>query len=69
MDMSKEEVRRTIISDMVKKKNSIVPVIGEDTIVYSLCVPLVLLELPYGALKWIRNTYEEGSKAMCRYAT
>lgn len=29
-----EEVRRTIISDMVKKRNSIVPVIGEDTIVY-----------------------------------
>ena len=29
-----EEVRRTIISDMVEKRNSIVPVIGEDTIVY-----------------------------------
>ena len=29
-----EEVRRIIISDMVKKRNSIVPVIGEDTIVY-----------------------------------
>lgn len=33
-DMSQEEVRRIIISDMVKKRNSIVPVIGEDTIVY-----------------------------------
>ena len=30
----KEEIRRIIISDMVKKRNSIVPVIGEDTIVY-----------------------------------
>lgn len=29
-----EETRRIIISDMVKKRNSIVPVIGEDTIVY-----------------------------------
>ncbi len=29
-----EEVRRIIINDMVKKRNSIVPVIGEDTIVY-----------------------------------
>ena len=29
-----EEVRRIIISDMVKKRNTIVPVIGEDTIVY-----------------------------------
>ena len=31
---SQEEVRRIIISDMVKKRNTIVPVIGEDTIVY-----------------------------------
>ena len=31
---SQEEIRRIIISDMVKKRNSIVPVIGEDTIVY-----------------------------------
>ena len=29
-----EEVWRFIISDMVKKRKSIVPVIGEDTIVY-----------------------------------
>ena len=29
-----EETRRIIISDMVKKRNSIVPIIGEDTIVY-----------------------------------
>ena len=29
-----EELRRIIISDMVKKRNSIVPIIGEDTIVY-----------------------------------
>ena len=32
--VSQEEVRRNIISDMVKKRNSIVPVIGEDTIVF-----------------------------------
>lgn len=32
--ISQEEVRRIIISDMVKKRNSIIPVIGEDTIVY-----------------------------------
>lgn len=28
-----EEIRH-IISDMVKKRNSIVPIIGEDTIIY-----------------------------------
>lgn len=32
--ISQEEIRHTIINDMVKKRNSIVPVIGEDTIVY-----------------------------------
>lgn len=34
--MSQEETRRIIISDMVKKRNSIVPVIGEvryDTVI------------------------------------
>lgn len=34
MNQSQEEVRQNIINDMVKKKNSIVPVIGEDTMVY-----------------------------------
>ena len=29
-------MRRNIISDMVKKRNSIVPVIGEDAIVYQV---------------------------------
>ena len=29
-----DEIRRIIISDMVKKRNSIVPIIGEDEIVY-----------------------------------
>lgn len=29
-----EEIRRIIISDMVKKRNTIVPIIGDDTIVY-----------------------------------
>ena len=32
--ISQEEIRRIIISDMVKKRSSIVPIIGEDTIVY-----------------------------------
>lgn len=31
---SQEETRQNIINDMVKKRNSIVPVIGEDTVVY-----------------------------------
>ena len=60
---SQEETRRTIIKDMVRKRNSIVPVIGEDTIVY----PLALLWLSYGALKWIRSAFEEGLKVMRRY--
>ena len=29
--ISQDEIRRIIITDMVKKRNSIVPVIGEDT--------------------------------------
>ena len=29
-----DEVRRIIISDMVKKRNSIVPIIGKDTVMY-----------------------------------
>ena len=32
--LSQEEIRGTIISDMVKKRNTIVPIIGDDTIVY-----------------------------------
>ena len=32
--ISQDEIKRIIISDMVKKRGSIVPVIGEDTIVY-----------------------------------
>lgn len=32
--ISQEEIRRIIIRDMVKKRNSIVPIIGEDMIVY-----------------------------------
>lgn len=31
---SQEEIRRIIISDMVKKRGTIVPIIGDDTIVY-----------------------------------
>ena len=32
--ISQEETRRIIINDMVNKRNSIVPVIGDDTVVY-----------------------------------
>ena len=32
--ISQEETRRIIISDMVKKRNSIVPIIGDDVLVY-----------------------------------
>ena len=32
--LPQEEVRRIIITDMVKKRNSIVPIIGDDVIVY-----------------------------------
>lgn len=88
-----EEVRRIIISDMVKKRNifvkpnadmlacmltrekrrmksnSIVPVIGEDTIAsFSFGVLSFLLWLSDWTLKWIRSAFEEGSKNMWRYA-
>ena len=33
-EISQEDTRRIIIGDMVKKKNSIVPIIGDDVIVY-----------------------------------
>ena len=59
---SQEEVRRNIIKDMVKKRNSIVPVIGEDTIVF----PFALLWLSYRTLKWIRSAFKEGLKVMQR---
>lgn len=36
--ISQEEIRRNIISDMVRKRNPIVPVISEDTIVYKVKV-------------------------------
>ena len=32
--ISQEETRKIIISDMVKKRGTIVPIIGDDTIVY-----------------------------------
>lgn len=35
LNISQEETRRIIISDMVKKRNSIVPIIGDDVIVYN----------------------------------
>ena len=33
-NISQGETRKIITNDMVKKRNSIVPIIGEDTIVY-----------------------------------
>ena len=51
--ISQEETRRIIISDMVKKRGSI--------------VPLVFLWLSYGALKWIRSAFEKDLKVMWRY--
>ena len=51
--ISQEEVRRIIISDMVKKRNSI--------------VPLALLWLSYKSLKWIRSAFIDDSKVKQRY--
>jgi len=75
--ISQDEIRRIIISDMVKKRNSIVPVIGEDTIVYSYGVSFVILRFSYRMLKWIRCVFldepsghaecKEGMKVMRRY--
>lgn len=63
--ISQEETRRIIISDMVKKRHSIVPIIGEDTCFFG--VPLVFLGLFYRVLKWICRTLHEGSKVTRRY--
>ena len=52
--VSQEEVRRIIISDMVKKRNSI--------------VPLAILWLSYGTLKWFRGAFEEGLRFMRRHS-
>ena len=67
--ISREEVRRTIISDMVEKRNSIVPVIGVDTFVCPSSVPLILFWLSSGYESWklIRSVFKEGSKAIRRY--
>lgn len=77
--LPQEEVRRIIISDMVKKRNSIVPDPTFTSIKkrvyyglsplsqYSFGVPLVLLGLSHRALKWIRRTFEDGSKVMLKY--
>ena len=51
---SQEEIRRIIIIDMVKKRNSI--------------APLVLLWFFDGTLRWIHSAFEEGLKSMRRYA-
>lgn len=44
-NISQEEIRRIIINDMVKKRNTIVPVIGDDVIVYKN--PDTLQEMPF----------------------
>lgn len=66
-DISQEEIRRIIISDMVKKRGSIVPVIGENTVMHSFCLPLLLLGLSYGLVRWIRCAFKDVLKAMRRY--
>ena len=67
LQVSQDEISHIIISDMVKKRGSIVPVIGEDTIVYPFCVHLILLWLSRGKLKWIRSAFEDGLNNMRRY--
>ncbi len=62
---SQDEIRRIIISNMVKKRNSIVPVIGKDT--YSFDVPLVVPLFSCRTLKWTRYASEESSKVMHEY--
>ena len=77
--VSQEEVRRIIISDMVKKRNSIVPNsaltsmkerghCGLPFLPQSFFdVPLVLLWLSYGAFKLIQSAYKEGLMFMRGY--
>lgn len=65
--ISQEETRKIIISDMVKKKGTIVPIIGEDTVMNPFCFPLVLLGLSYGLVRWIRWAFKEVLKSMQRY--
>ena len=56
--ISQEDIRKIIISDMVKKRNSIVLIVVEDKMVYYLFViPMVLLLFSYGVLKWIRSAF------------
>ena len=64
--ISQEKVRR-IINDMAKKRNSIVPVIGEDTIVYTYGMPFVLRWLSDRPFMWSRIAFVESSKVMRRY--
>ena len=58
--ISQDEIRRIIISDMVKKRNSIIPVIGEDTIVYYFGVPFFFFWFFYETLNGIRSVFEKG---------
>ncbi len=55
--ISQDEIRRIIISDMVKKRNSIVPVVGEDSIAFPFCAHLILVWLSRDNLKWIRSVF------------
>ena len=63
--ISQDEIRQIIISDMVKKRNSIVPVIGKKTIYFG--VSFVFLWLFYETLKGIRSVFEKGLKALRSY--
>ena len=53
--ISQDEIRQIIISDMVKKRGSIVPVIGEDTIVYQ--DPDTVKEIPFQ--EFILNEFQK----------
>ena len=53
--ISQDEIRRIIIIDMVKKRNSI--------------VSLALLRLSGRTLNWIRSVFKEGSKVIERFKT
>ena len=74
-----DEIRRIIISDMVKKRNSIVP---DPTLTYmkghgyyglsflsklSYGIPFVSLWSSYVILKWIHSAFDKGSKVIWRY--
>ena len=76
--LPQDEIRRTIITDMVRKRN-VFHKPNADMLACMLrrekrrtksnsIVPLVLLWKYYEPLKWISCVFEEGSMIMLRYA-